>query len=86
MSLEGGNIIRERVAKYAIDCDLEPGNAFVAFHDKQMRYLEHAAADWKRHGHDGLELVDRAGAEAASSTPTAMSVDCSIITAATCIR
>ncbi len=61
MSLEGGHIIRERVAKYQIACDLEPGNAFVAFHDKQMRYLEHAAADWKRHGHDGLELVDRAG-------------------------
>jgi gamma-glutamylputrescine oxidase len=61
MSLEGGNIIRERVAKYAIDCDLRPGNAFVAFHDKQLRYLEQAAEDWRRHGHNGLELVDRAG-------------------------
>jgi gamma-glutamylputrescine oxidase len=61
MSLEGGHIIRDRVARYAIACDLRPGNAFLAFRDNQLRALEHAKADWERHGHDRLELVDRAG-------------------------
>jgi gamma-glutamylputrescine oxidase len=61
MSLEGGHIIRQRVAKYAIDCDLKPGNAFLAFRDKQLSALEHARADWERAGHDQLELIDRAG-------------------------
>ncbi len=60
MSLEGGNIIRERVAKYAIDCDLEHGGFFAAFTDKQIREMEHHKADWERHGHLGLEMVSKA--------------------------
>jgi gamma-glutamylputrescine oxidase len=59
MSLEGARIIRERVEKYAIACDLRPGNAFVAFTTRQMRMLEEAKTDWDRHGHPGLEMVDR---------------------------
>lgn len=61
MSLEGGNIIRERVAKYAIACDLRPGNFLAAFTDKQLREMEETRRVWETHGHAGLEMVDRAG-------------------------
>src|SRR5688572_25269651 len=61
MSLEGGDIIRDRVARYGIACDLRPGNAFVAFHDRQLKHLERVKSDWERYGHDGLELVDHTG-------------------------
>lgn len=60
MSLEGGNIIRERVAKYAIDCDLQHGGFFAAFTDKQIRGMAESKADWERHGHPGLEMVSKA--------------------------
>lgn len=59
MSLEGGNIIRERVARYRIDCDLRPGNFLAAFTAKQLREIEESKRVWERHGHSGLELVDR---------------------------
>ena len=61
MALEGGQIIRDRVAKYAIDCALTPGNAMTAFTARQMRGLEHARKTWAQHGHTTLELVDRPG-------------------------
>jgi gamma-glutamylputrescine oxidase len=60
MALEGGNIIRERVAKYNIACDLVPGGLFAAITPKQMRGLEHHKKIWAGHGHTQLELVDRA--------------------------
>lgn len=59
MSLEGAAIIRERVANYAIDCDLRDGGFFAAFTDKQMRGMEAHKRDWERHGHPGLEMVSR---------------------------
>ena len=58
---EGGRIIRERVARYGIDCDLKDGNLFAAFTARQMRELEAKQALWRRHGHDNFELLDRAG-------------------------
>jgi gamma-glutamylputrescine oxidase len=61
---EGGRIIRERVARYAIDCDLTDGNLFAAFTTKQMRELEAKRALWRRHGYDSFELLDRAGLRA----------------------
>lgn len=57
MSLEGGAIIRERVAKYGIDCDLRTGGFFAAFTEKQMRELETHKRNWERYGHTGLEMV-----------------------------
>lgn len=60
MSLEGGRIIRERVAKYAIECDLVDGGFFAAFTDKQVREMAEVKAHWQRHGHDGLEMVSQA--------------------------
>jgi gamma-glutamylputrescine oxidase len=58
MALEGGNIIRERVAKYDIACDLVPGGLFAAFTTKQMKGLEHHKKIWSEHGHRQLEMVD----------------------------
>lgn len=61
MSLEGGDIIRERVRQYGIDCDLKPGNVFAAFNQRQMRGLQAIQDNWRQHGHEGLELLDAAG-------------------------
>ncbi len=57
MSLEGGKIIRERIDKYAIDCDLRHGGFFAAFTQKQIRDLQAVKAKWERHGHEHLEVV-----------------------------
>jgi len=59
MSLEGGAIIRERVAKYNIACDLKDGGFVAAFSHKQMRELEEEKALWEKHGHHQLEMIDR---------------------------
>ncbi len=61
MALEGGQIIRDRVATYAIACDLVQGGVITAFTARQMRGLEHARQVWARHGHTSLELADKAG-------------------------
>lgn len=34
MMFEGGEIIRERIKRYQIDCDYRPGGLFVAMNDK----------------------------------------------------
>lgn len=59
MSLEGGRIIRERVAKYGIECDLVDGGFFAAFTDKQVKEMADVRANWMKHGHDGLEMVSK---------------------------
>ncbi|MCF6369605.1 NAD(P)/FAD-dependent oxidoreductase [Rhizobium halophilum] len=59
MSLEGGEIIRERVARYGIGCDLVHGGFFAAFTEKQLRQMEAHKAHWEKHGHTGLEMVTR---------------------------
>jgi gamma-glutamylputrescine oxidase len=61
MALEGGHIIRERVAKYGIDCAFVPGGMMVAFTNRQMRFLDHERKVWARHGHTTMQLIDRAG-------------------------
>ena len=64
MSLEGGDIIRERVGRYGIACDLVEGGFFAAFNARQLRELEHQKAVWEGYGHSELELVDKAGLSA----------------------
>jgi gamma-glutamylputrescine oxidase len=68
MALEGGDIIRERVAKYNIDCALTPGGAITALTMRQMKHLEHAVKIWAQHGHTSFQLVDRAGLAAIVAT------------------
>jgi gamma-glutamylputrescine oxidase len=57
---EGGALIRERVKRYGIDCDLKDGNIFTAFTAKQMTELEEKQALWRGHGIDSFEMLDRA--------------------------
>ncbi|TBU76573.1 gamma-glutamylputrescine oxidoreductase [Pseudomonas daroniae] len=58
MAFEGGRIIRERVAKYGIQCDLKDGGVFAAITAKQMGHLESQKKLWERYGHTQLELMD----------------------------
>jgi gamma-glutamylputrescine oxidase len=59
LACEGGNIIRERVAKYNIQCDIQPGMLTTAFTPKQMRELEHHVKVWNGFGYDQFELLDK---------------------------
>jgi gamma-glutamylputrescine oxidase len=58
MAFEGGRIIRERVAKYNIQCDLKNGGVFAAITDKQLGHLEAQKKLWEGYGHTQLELMD----------------------------
>lgn len=64
MALEGQEIIRERVAKYDIACDLRAGNAIVAMSKPQMRELADRTEEWHRHGHPDVFLAEGADAKA----------------------
>tara|TARA_R110000764_G_scaffold138885_9_gene226876 strand:+ start:60329 stop:61612 length:1284 start_codon:yes stop_codon:yes gene_type:complete len=59
MAFEGARIIRERVTKYNIQCDLKDGGVFAAFNDKQMGHLETQKELWERYGHTQLEMLDQ---------------------------
>ena len=59
MAFEGGRIIRERVARYNIDCDLKDGGVFAALTSKQMGHLESQKRLWERYGNTQLELMDQ---------------------------
>jgi gamma-glutamylputrescine oxidase len=61
MAFEGAQVLRERVQRHGIACQLVDGGVFAANTRKQLRQLEHHQALWQRHGHPGLRLV--AGAE-----------------------
>ncbi len=59
MAMEGGDIIRDRVRKYNIACDLADGGLFVALTSKQMRGLAHDKKIWADYGQPGFELLDK---------------------------
>lgn len=58
MMFEGGDIIRERIKQYDIQCDFKPGGIFAALNRRQLHELESQKGNWERYGHDGLELLD----------------------------
>ena len=58
MAFEGADIIRERVARYDIDCHLRAGGVFAALNARQMADLKTRKTSWEAHGHDDLELLD----------------------------
>lgn len=58
MAFEGARIVRERVARYGIQCDLKDGGVFAALTPKQMGHLEEQKKLWERYGHGQLELLD----------------------------
>jgi gamma-glutamylputrescine oxidase len=59
MAFEGARIIRDRVQRYNIDCDLADGGVFAAITSKQLDHLEAQQRLWERYGHTQLELMDR---------------------------
>jgi gamma-glutamylputrescine oxidase len=61
MAMEGGDIIRARVAKYGIDCNLVDGGLFVALTFKQMKNLEHHRQVWAGYGFTSFDILDQAG-------------------------
>ena len=68
MAFEGGRIIRERVQRYGIDCDLKDGGIFGAVNHKQLAQLEQQKALWERYGYDQLELLDAGAIRQAVNT------------------
>ncbi|WP_137822009.1 FAD-binding oxidoreductase [Pseudomonas sp. D(2018)] len=58
MAFEGGRIIRDRIKKYDIQCDLKDGGVFAAITKKQMGHLEAQKKLWERFGHTQLEILD----------------------------
>lgn len=59
MAFEGNRIIRERIARYNIQCDLKNGGVFAAFNAKQMHHLEAQQKLWAKQGYDKVELLDK---------------------------
>ena len=59
MAFEGARIIRERVTRYGINCDLKNGGVFAALTAKQLKHLEGQQRLWERYGHTQLELLDQ---------------------------
>lgn len=55
MAFEGARIIRERVAKYAIDCDLKSGGIYAAKSRKKVAGLHEHRALWEKHD-PGLKM------------------------------
>ncbi len=60
MSVEAMTLLKDRIAKYRIDCDYKPGHMHAAVKPRQHREL----VDWKReledeYGYDSLRMVDR---------------------------
>jgi gamma-glutamylputrescine oxidase len=59
MAFEGGRIIRDRVARYNIECDLKDGGIFAALTAKQMDHLQAQKRLWERYGNTQLEMLDQ---------------------------
>ncbi|GGE48303.1 NAD(P)/FAD-dependent oxidoreductase [Actibacterium pelagium] len=55
--MEGGDIIRERVSTYDIQCDLKPTNLFTAYTPAHMRELEERLKLWQGYGINTQEMV-----------------------------
>lgn len=58
MAFEGNQIIRQRIEKYQINCDLKEGNLFAACNKKQWEGLKDQKSLWERYGHQELELLE----------------------------
>ena len=59
MMFEGAQIIRERVERYQIACDLKPGGVYAAITPRKVHGLVEQKALWERWGHPGLTLIDQ---------------------------
>ena len=62
MMFEGAQIIRDRVAKYNIACDLKSGGVYAAMTARKVHALQEQKELWERWGHPGLTLIDNPNA------------------------
>ncbi|UIP29860.1 FAD-binding oxidoreductase [Photobacterium sp. TLY01] len=60
MIFEGGDIIRDLIEEFNIDCDHRQGGLFTAVNKKQFEGLKHHKANWERYGNKELTLLDKA--------------------------
>ena len=58
MMFEGAQIIRDRVAKYNIGCDLKHGGVYAAIGKGKVHGLREQKALWEKWGHKGLQLIE----------------------------
>lgn len=58
MAFSGGQIIRQVIEKYQIDCDFKEGGIFAALNPNQMKHLEAQQKLWQRYGNTQLSLLD----------------------------
>jgi len=58
MMFEGAQIIRERVARYNIACDLKDGGVYAAMTRRKVHALQEQKSLWEKWGHRGLALID----------------------------
>lgn len=56
---EGGDIIRQRVARYGISCDLKTGNILAAITPADLRELEQRQRLWASYGITSQQMLDR---------------------------
>lgn len=56
---EGGSIIRERIAKYDIQCDLKETNIFTAYTPAHMRELQERLELWQGYGITSQEMLNK---------------------------
>lgn len=57
--MEGGDIIRERIATYGIACDLKPLNVFAALTGRHMKELEARWKLWRGYGIESQQMLGR---------------------------
>ncbi len=70
MRWQGHDIIRERVARYGIECDLVHGHLHAAWRESDMKELRDFAAEAARRGMgDAVVMLDRDGVQDALETP-----------------
>ncbi|MCB1645849.1 MAG: FAD-binding oxidoreductase [Pseudomonadales bacterium] len=56
---EGGEIIRQRIKTYDIQCDLKEGNIFTAYTGAHMRELEARMKLWAGYGINNQQILDK---------------------------
>lgn len=61
MAFEGATVIRDRVHRYGIQCDLKNGGIYAAKTAKKVHELEAHKTLWERYGNNQLSLLDRNG-------------------------
>ncbi|WP_158783514.1 FAD-binding oxidoreductase [Pantoea sp. BAV 3049] len=61
MMFEGAEVIRDRIKRYAIDCDYRPGGIFAALNKPQLQHLKDQHKRWQQYGNNQLEILDQTG-------------------------